>query len=153
MNADHFRKRAADARDMAGSGEDPRIAAMLLDLAKEMDAEAALIEAGLSHDGGAAPSCRTENIRAMLHAPPTRAPTWLALAELSIAGACLRGSTSAQVDDEVILEVPTLDLRIPGRVIHIGSAEVVVGFATDPVSRRRAERAVRWLSEPHAIGV
>lgn len=153
MNADHFRKRATDARVMARSGDDPRIAAMLLDLAKEMDAEAALIEAGLSGDDGRASSSRVSNIRALLHAPPGGPSRWLMLTALARGGARLRGSTEAVDGDEVILEVPRLDLRVFARVIHASGADIAVAFAADPASRRGVERAVRWLDEPHPIGV
>lgn len=45
LDAPHFRRKAADAREMAQSGDDVRLIQMLLEVAVEMDAEAALIEA------------------------------------------------------------------------------------------------------------
>ena len=45
MDATHFRQRALEARRLATQGEDPRLAAMLLDLAQDMEDEARLIEA------------------------------------------------------------------------------------------------------------
>ena len=45
MDAIHFRQRAAHAREMAQSGDDMRLAQMLLDVAIDLDAEAEAIEA------------------------------------------------------------------------------------------------------------
>ena len=45
MDATHFRQRALEARRLATQGEDPRLAAMLLDLAQDMEDEALLIDA------------------------------------------------------------------------------------------------------------
>ena len=45
MDAQHFRRRAAQARELAKSGDDVRLANMLLDVASDMDAEADAIEA------------------------------------------------------------------------------------------------------------
>jgi hypothetical protein len=45
LDAAHFRQRAAHAREMAQSGEDFRLAVMLLDVAIDLDAEAEAIEA------------------------------------------------------------------------------------------------------------
>ena len=45
MDADHFRNRAAKAREMARIGEDARLSQMLLEVAADMDAEADAIEA------------------------------------------------------------------------------------------------------------
>ncbi len=45
MDATHFRQRAANAREMAQSGDDLRLSRMLLDVALDLDAEAEAIEA------------------------------------------------------------------------------------------------------------
>lgn len=45
MDARHFRYRAERARELACSGEDPRLAQMLLQVAFDMEAEAEVIEA------------------------------------------------------------------------------------------------------------
>lgn len=45
MDANHFRDRAAKAREMARSGDDVRLAEMLLEVALDLDAEAEVIEA------------------------------------------------------------------------------------------------------------
>lgn len=45
MDATHFRLRAAHAREMARSGDDLRLSRMLLDVARELDAEAEAMEA------------------------------------------------------------------------------------------------------------
>ncbi len=45
MDAMHFRHRAERARELARSGEDPRLTHMLLEVALEMEAEAEAIEA------------------------------------------------------------------------------------------------------------
>ena len=45
LNASHFRQRAAQARELAKSGDDARLTQMLLEVACDMDAEADLMEA------------------------------------------------------------------------------------------------------------
>lgn len=50
MDATHFRQRAARAREMAQSGEDIRLSRMLLEVAHDLDAEAAAIEAEITAD-------------------------------------------------------------------------------------------------------
>lgn len=45
MDSTHFRQRAARAREMAQFGDDLRLSRMLLDVAVELDAEAAAMEA------------------------------------------------------------------------------------------------------------
>ena len=45
MDASHFRKRAAIARELAQSGDDVRLAQMLMELAVDLEAEANAIEA------------------------------------------------------------------------------------------------------------
>jgi hypothetical protein len=45
VDANHFRKRAARAREMAKTGDDPRLAEMLLEVARDLDAEAEAIDA------------------------------------------------------------------------------------------------------------
>jgi len=45
LDANHFRQKAAQAREMAQSGDDIRLSRMLLEVAIELDAEADAIEA------------------------------------------------------------------------------------------------------------
>ena len=45
MDAGHFRHQAERARELACSGEDPRLTQMLLEVALDMEAEAEAIEA------------------------------------------------------------------------------------------------------------
>ena len=45
MDATQFRERAARAREMAKSGDDLRLSRMLLDVARDLDAEAEAMEA------------------------------------------------------------------------------------------------------------
>ncbi len=45
MDANHFRDRAAKAREMARSGDDLRLAEMLLEVAFDLESEAEAIEA------------------------------------------------------------------------------------------------------------
>ncbi|MFL5256716.1 MAG: hypothetical protein ACJ8AI_28240 [Rhodopila sp.] len=45
MDASHFRRRAAIARELALTGEDVRLAQMLMELAADLDAEADTMEA------------------------------------------------------------------------------------------------------------
>lgn len=48
MNAAHFRKRAATARELAKSGDDLRLSRMLLEVAEDLEAEAEAMEAECS---------------------------------------------------------------------------------------------------------
>src|SRR3954469_25451022 len=52
LDALHFRKRAAIARELAQAGEDLRLAQMLMELAIELEAEADAIEAEQASTGG-----------------------------------------------------------------------------------------------------
>jgi hypothetical protein len=45
LDAAHFRRRAAKAREMAQTGDDLRLSRMLLDVALDLDAEAEAIDA------------------------------------------------------------------------------------------------------------
>jgi hypothetical protein len=45
LDATHFRRRAANAREMAQSGDDLRVSQMLLEVALDLDAEAEAMEA------------------------------------------------------------------------------------------------------------
>ncbi len=45
MDATHFRHRAERARELARTGDDPRLAMMLLEVAVEMEAEAEAMDA------------------------------------------------------------------------------------------------------------
>jgi hypothetical protein len=45
LDASHFRRRAANARELAQSGDDLRVSQMLLEVALDLDAEAEAIEA------------------------------------------------------------------------------------------------------------
>lgn len=54
MSAEHFRRRAAEARALSRTGEDAHLSALLLELADDLDAEAAAIDAegsgaGMAH--------------------------------------------------------------------------------------------------------
>ena len=46
MDAAHFRRKAAEARDMVALGEDAQLAILLLEVARDLDAEADAIDAG-----------------------------------------------------------------------------------------------------------
>jgi hypothetical protein len=50
LDAAHFRERAARARELAQSGDDIRLSRMLLDVALDLDAEAAAIEAETANE-------------------------------------------------------------------------------------------------------
>ena len=52
MDAEHFRQRAARARELAQSGDDVRLSRMLLDVAIDLDAEAAIMEAEMAQGLG-----------------------------------------------------------------------------------------------------
>jgi hypothetical protein len=45
LNAAHFRKRAATARELAKSGDDMRLSRMLLEVAHDLEAEAEAMDA------------------------------------------------------------------------------------------------------------
>jgi hypothetical protein len=62
LDASHFRKRAAIARELAQTGEDVRLTQMLLELAADLDAEADTMEA---EQAGAVTARRQQDDTAM----------------------------------------------------------------------------------------
>src|ERR1700689_2100555 len=68
LDADHFRQRAARARELAQSGDDIRLSRMLLEVAVELDAEAEAMETSNRADRRGAPRAHRPDIHeALLH--------------------------------------------------------------------------------------
>nr|WP_294523678.1 hypothetical protein [uncultured Rhodopila sp.] len=65
MDANHFRNRAAKAREMARAGDDARLAEMLLEVALDLEAEADAIEA------------EQRDAEPMLTEPAENHPSWI----------------------------------------------------------------------------
>ena len=63
VDAVHFRLRAAHAREMAQNGDDSQLLRMLLEVASELDAEAAAIEAPGSFTPASVTDTRSDGVR------------------------------------------------------------------------------------------
>jgi len=130
VDANHFRQRAARAREMAKSGDDPRLAEMLLEVARDLDAEADAIDA--ESDGERLPanvaSCR-KLVGSLLwpteagcHARPVQ------VTDISPEGARLRTEVICQAGFDVILDLPAEGLRLSGRIISADGLEAGMVF-------------------------
>ncbi len=93
MDAIHFRLQAAHAREMAMSGEDLRLTEMLLEVARELDAEADALEAVAAQT----PATPRAAERARLHAVSSNRNTMPAgIFDLAIFGVSKRDSLTAR---------------------------------------------------------
>jgi hypothetical protein len=142
LDAEHFRQRAARAREMAQFGDDLRISQMLLEVACEMDAEAEAIEAGLHSDQRRSLRFRpTETYRATLHrAGNDTAARPVQIIDLSLGGAKLRCESAHAPGTMVVLEIPGCDVRLTGKILRARGIEAAMVFngesAADPALGR-----------------
>jgi hypothetical protein len=142
LDAAHFRKRAARARELAQFGDDLRISQMLLDVAHEMDAEADAIDAEHPEEQRRSPRlCPTEPIGALLHLvtdDPVGRP--VQIVNLSFGGAKLRGDVSHTPGTRVALQIPSHSLHLRGRINRVRGTEAALTFdaesSADPVLGR-----------------
>jgi len=131
---------------MAKSGDDPRLAEMLLEVASDLDAEAEAIDAESvsdSSDGGAS-SCR--NLFGSLLRPTEHGTNAepVQVINLSPGGAKLRTETASEEGCAIVLDLPDEGLRLSGYLIDTVGLEASMVFATgsamDPALRRYLRR-------------
>ncbi|HEY4043502.1 MAG TPA: PilZ domain-containing protein [Rhodopila sp.] len=130
LDAAYFRQRAAQARELAQSGEDLRLSRMLLDVATDLDAEAAAIEAEASVGRRRLNRLRYCGSRdALLHVPGTDTKTEaIQIIDLSINGAHCRVASPPQAGTRVTIEMPAHGLHLDGTVRTIRGTRVAVAF-------------------------
>lgn len=145
MDANHFRSWAARAREMAKSGDDPRLAEMLLEVARDLDAEAEAIDAervGESPDD-AAMSCR-KLFGSLLW--PTEHGSSVAPAQvvtLSLDGAKLRTGIVCEEGGAVVLDLPEQGLRLSGCIIRVVGLEASMVFTPASMQNPALARYLR----------
>ena len=148
MNAEHFRERAARAREMAQFGDDLRIAQMLLDVARDMDAEADAIESGQPNEQRRSPRfCPSEAYRALLRQvsdDATGRP--VQVINLSLGGAKLRCTRAHAPGTRVVLEIPCRSVQLPGKITRMRGIEAAMVFKSEAASDLNLRRLVRELT-------
>jgi hypothetical protein len=130
LNASHFRQRAARAREMAQFGDDFRISQMLLEVALDMDTEAAAIEARYPDEQRRSPRlCPSEAYRALLHVVDgDTSGRPVEIIDLSFGGAKVRCDVSHTPGTRAVLEIPSQGLRLTGRIIRVRVNEAALAF-------------------------
>jgi len=142
LDAAHFRKRAARAREMAESGDDLRISQMLLEVARDLDAEAEAIEAERPDERRRLPRLRAGGVYgAILHlGSDDTAGEPVRIIDLSAGGAKLRADRMHSTGASVVLAIPSLGLHLDGRIVRVRGMEAALQFepasSADPVLAR-----------------
>jgi hypothetical protein len=154
VDAKHFRKRAARAREMAKSGDDPRLAEMLLEVARDLDAEADAIDAECA---GEKPHASPKSCRKLFGSLlwPTENGSDARPVEvmnISRGGAELRTEIICQAGFDVILHLPEEGLRLAGRIIRAAGLEA--GMVFEPAATQDPElaRYLRLRCRSEAVG-
>jgi len=131
LDAIHFRNRAAKAREMARAGDDVRLAQMLLEVASDLEAEAAVIEAE-QRDAARTPPGRA--LRATLTGldGDTRVRS-VQIIDISLSGAKFQADGCHGAGSPVVLELPCFGLHLEGTIVRAGEREAAMMF--DPSSR------------------
>ena len=148
MDAAHFRRKAAEARDMAELGEDAQLAILLLEVARDLDAEADAIEAGQPNDRRAASRVPVPGLPVTLRlTAPEVGVRQVTLTDLSITGARLAGEVASPLGSRVMLELPSLGVRLPALVTRVEPNGIAVAFAASPDTAQAADRVLRHVTE------
>jgi hypothetical protein len=148
MDAAHFRKRASEARAMAGLGEDVTLMKLLLEVANDLDAEADVIEAGMDRDRRASVRIQADGVPAILRSPAIGTCfRSVLLYDLSLSGARLSGDATFFVGMRVILEVPSCGLHIAAHVVRVAPHTTALVFDDEPHTIQVLEHAIRLLAE------
>ena len=145
MDATHFRRRAASAREMAQSGEDIRLSQMLLDVAIDLEAEAAAIDAAEITEKRRFHRMRRMEIQgAVLHLIGLDHQTWpVRVVNLSAGGASVRIEHIPTPGSEVILELPNHALHLNGVIVRVRGMDVAIVFDAASSADPRLDRALR----------
>lgn len=138
MDADHFRQRAAHARELAQFGDDMRLSSMLLEVAIDLDAEAAAIEAQETSE-----QSKPENHLAgrLLNAAwPETAMTSGPVTAVPVSGAIAHADRPQTAGSKVTLEQLGHVLRLSGTTGGVLDSEAAGVFdrtsSADPASTR-----------------
>jgi hypothetical protein len=134
LDAAHFRKRAARAREMAQSGDDVRISRMLLEVALDLDAEADAMETGDAKERRHFPRLRRPGIyKALLHMiDPNTDSRPVQIIDLSAGGAKFRTDSAPTPGSRVVLELLGRALRLDGTILRARGSNAAMVF--DPAS-------------------
>jgi PilZ domain len=152
VSVTYFRGRAAEARAMARLGHDLHLRKLLLEVSRDLDAEAALIEAGLAED-------RRQHSRLAMHGRPARltagnalTPTlYCELLDLSFSGARIECAVRIANGTPVTLEPYPGGPMLPGEVARIRETpaftfHIGIRFASDMEVTAGASEALGYLA-------
>jgi hypothetical protein len=156
LDASHFRKRAAQARETAQYGDDMRLTQMLIDVACDLDAEAEAIEAIDVVERRGFPRLQPtmavpgEALEARLYMTDVDAdPRQVQIINLSLGGARFHVDRPPTPGSEVTLELANHALRLGGTILRVPGEEAAMIF--DAASRANPELS-RILSLSSATG-
>jgi hypothetical protein len=154
LDAAHFRKRAARAREMAQSGDDVRLSRMLLEVALDLDAEADAMETGGAKERRRFPRLRRPGIfEALLYLlgpstdPKPAAPRPVQIIDLSAGGVKFRTDSAPVPGSRVVLELLGRALRLDGTILRARGTDAAMVF--DPASS--ADPALSRLLQAEAL--
>jgi hypothetical protein len=146
LDGSYFRRRAAEAREMAALGEDVQLSRLLLEVARDLEAEADDIEAGIARDRRSAVRV-PGNGTAVLLRPAAEDAVALAmiLADFSATGARLQGEAGVSPGETVLLSIPAHAAQFAAQVVRVEAGILAVEFAKDLPTRQRAVQVYRNL--------
>ncbi len=116
---------------MAKSGDDMQLSKMLLDVARDLDAEAKEIESGGTLERRRHVRLRPVGIHeALLHANEDYWDmTPVQIVNLSRSGAKIKAERSQLVGSQVTLELPDEGLHLDGSILRVNGTEVAIAFS------------------------
>lgn len=157
MAASYFRIRAAEARALARLGQDPHLQRLLLEVSRDLEAEASLIDAGLAAD-------RRGRSRMLLSEPDcmlyflsaSDEPVCARLIDLSSGGACLVGHTLALPGTKVVLRLASGGPCATGQIVrldgdppaetHDAETQIAVRFDDDEANQEQVDNILCQLA-------
>jgi hypothetical protein len=114
---------------MAQSGDDIQLSRMLLEVARELDAEAEAMESLGQAERRRFPRVRPPGgFLALLHVSGAAEPVAVRIIDLSAGGARLRGIGLPVVGSRVVLEVQGRVVRLEGRIVRARGPDVAMAF-------------------------
>jgi hypothetical protein len=158
VDAAHFRREAARARELAQTGDDIRLSRMLLEVALELDVEAQAIEAenapnGQDHD----PATPCAGILYQTDDRPdskNAGPIPVEVMNLSISGAKFRIDRALTPGTQMTLELLSPALRLHGTIMSLSGRETAMVFdfasSADPGLTRLLRTEPACVQQRHA---
>jgi hypothetical protein len=132
VDAAHFRRQAAQAREMAQTGDDIKLSRMLLEVALDLDVEAQAIEAENAPYGqkqDTATPCAGILHQTDDHPGRENAgPTAVEVMNLCISGAKFRIDRILTPGSQMTLELLTPALRLNGTIMSVSGRETAMVF-------------------------